>query len=238
MYFGAIVLYNLHAKILRMSLFTSNRKRLTLAFFLFIVPTFVVSTAFINTGGDDSMKIGQKMPLPTRKMECVDGTSQSLHQLMKENGLIVIFSCNTCPFVVGNDNFEGWEKQYNALYERAAGRNIGFVLVNSNEAKRDGADSMDEMKTHAKDANYKMPYAVDANSELANAMGAKTTPHVFVFNASNKLIYKGSIDNTWDSKRKEVKTYLHNVMDHLDEGKKLKENSTSPKGCSIKRIKV
>lgn len=221
-----------------MSLFTSNRKRFTLILFLFVIPTFMLCSAFINSGGDDSLKIGKKMPLPNRAMPGVDGSAHSLDELMKENGLIVIFSCNTCPFVVGNDDFEGWEKQYNALNKIATEKKIGFILVNSNEAKRDGADSMDEMKSHASEANYQMPYVVDPNSELANAVGAKTTPHVFVFNAGRKLIYKGSIDNTWDSKRTEEENYLNDVMNYLEEGGKLKENSTLPRGCSIKRVKA
>jgi hypothetical protein len=221
-----------------MSLITSNRKRFALVFVVLSIPTFLLSTAFISVGGDDGLKIGKNMPLSERLMAGIDGQDHSLDQFVKENGLIVIFSCNTCPFVVGNDNFEGWEKQYNALYERASVRNIGLVLINSNEAKRDGDDSMKEMISHAKEAGYKMPYVVDEKSELADALGAKTTPHVFAFSADKKLIYKGSIDNTWDSKRTEVETYLYHAMDNLDGGKKLKENSTTPRGCSIKRVKV
>ena len=58
----------------------------------------------------------------------------------KENGVIVVFSCNTCPFVVGSSYFPGWENQYNALHSLAQNNDLGFVLINSNEAKRDGVD--------------------------------------------------------------------------------------------------
>src|SRR5690606_32918158 len=98
-------------------------------------------------------------------------------------------------------------------------------------------DSFEAMKAHAKNAGYKMPYLVDENSELADAYGAKTTPHVFVINAQNELVYKGSIDNLWDTKRLELEPYLYNVMDHLSTKKELKNNDTPPRGCSIKRIK-
>ncbi len=221
-----------------MSLLSRNQQRLGLAFLLFAIPTFFITTAFIKTGGDDGLKLGNKLPMPTRKMDGIDGTSKSLSDFKKENGLIVVFSCNTCPFVVGGENFEGWEKQYAALYNRAQKGNIGFVLVNSNEAKRDGVDSMNEMIQHAKNAGYEMPYVVDTDSELANAMGAKTTPHVYAFDEKDKLIYKGSIDNSWDSKRSKDEDYLYQVMDYLDGGKKFKENSTPPRGCSIKRVKA
>ena len=68
-------------------------------------------------------------------------SSSSLKDIKKENGLIVIFSCNTCPFVVGTEDFPGWENQYNPLYNMALKANIGFVLVNSNQGKRAGVDS-------------------------------------------------------------------------------------------------
>lgn len=77
---------------------------------------------------------------------------------------------------------------------------------------------------------------MDVNSELANAYGAKTTPHVYVVNNQNELIYRGSIDNLWDTKRAELETYLYDVMDHLSDKKELKNNDTPPRGCSIKRL--
>lgn len=188
------------------------------------------------SSGDD-LKIGKTMPLSEVKMTGVDGTESNLSSHIDENGVVVIFSCNTCPFVVGNDGFEGWEKQYNTLYRIAKERKIGFVLVNSNEAKRDGDDSLDEMIKHAKAESYLMPYLVDKDSKLANAFGAKTTPHVFVFNKKKELTYKGSIDNIWDSKRVETIPYLENAMSALIDKTELTENSTPPRGCSIKRTK-
>ena len=71
-------------------------------------------------------------------------------------------------FVVGNEDFEGWEKQYNDLYDAAEKNGLGLVLINSNEAKRDGDDSLEEMKLHAAKVNYKMPYLVDENSKLSD----------------------------------------------------------------------
>ena len=221
-----------------MSVFTSSGKRLMFVAITLFIPTLFISTAFISLKSDEGLKIGKTMPLGDRPMKGVDGHNYSLESLMKENGLIVIFSCNTCPFVVGGENFGGWEKQYNTLYDEATANSIGFVLVNSNEAKRDGVDSFDEMTLHANASEYKMPYIVDAKSELADALGAKTTPHVFVFNNAKKLIYKGSIDNSWDSKRTVDQAYLNDVIKSLKKGEKVKENSTPPRGCSIKRVKI
>ena len=128
--------------------------------------------------------IGEKSPMITAPMMGIDGQANTLLDLKGDNGLLVIFSCNTCPFVVGNGaKTEGWEGRYNGLAELAESLNIGMVLVNSNEAKRDGDDSFTEMKNHAKEAGYTMPYLVDEGSKLANACGARTTPHVYLYNS-------------------------------------------------------
>lgn len=182
------------------------------------------------------LKIKQQAPLVDVKMKNTQGGEMSLTEAKKENGLIVVFSCNTCPFVVGTPDFPGWERQYNSLFEAAAKKNIGFVIVNANEGKRTGADSFDEMIKHAKEQNYLAPYLMDEKSQLANAFGAKTTPHVYYFNSEMKLVYMGSIDNIWDNKREKDEPYLLNAMQAQSENHKIKTASTPPKGCSIKRV--
>ena len=203
---------------------------------LIIVPTMLLFQSSQLKGGKD-LKIGKKAPMTSTNLTGVDGNSYNLDKLTQENGLIVIFSCNTCPFVVGSDGFEGWERQYNEIYKTAQENDMGVVLVNSNEAKRTGVDSPVEMKKRAEDNEYKMPYIVDTDSKLADAFGAKTTPHAFILDKDKKLVYKGSIDNSWDTKKTELTTYLYNAIANLAEGKTIEENSTAPRGCSIKRTK-
>ena len=67
----------------------------------------------------DSGIIGETAPMIDSEMQSIDELNYSLKSLAKENGTLVIFSCNTCPFVVGNEDFEGWEKQYNDLSKKA-----------------------------------------------------------------------------------------------------------------------
>jgi peroxiredoxin len=203
---------------------------------LIMVPTMLLFQSSQVKGGKD-LKIGKKAPMTSTSLTGVDGNSYNLDELTQENGLIVIFSCNTCPFVVGSDGFEGWEKQYNDIYKTAKENNMGVVLINSNEAKRTGVDSQDEMKKHAEDNGYTMPYVVDTDSKLADAFGAKTTPHAFILDKDKKLVYEGSIDNSWDTKKTELTTYLYNAISNIAEGKAIEENSTAPRGCSIKRTK-
>ena len=193
---------------------------------------FFVSALSLNA----QMKIGDKALMLDDQLQSTKGETTSLSDSKKENGLLVIFSCNTCPFVVGTEDFPGWERQYNALFDLADSLNIGMILVNSNEGKRQGADSYDEMLKQAEEQQYKMSYLVDVNSNMANIFGAKTTPHVFLLNANMELVYMGSIDNIWDKERKADVPYLTNALKELASHKKIKTSITAPKGCGIKRI--
>lgn len=205
--------------------------------FLVLVPTFFfICSSFVSSNkGNKGLKVGKKAPMSDVKLQDIDNSMKSLNELKLDNGLLVVFSCNTCPFVVGNDHFAGWEVQYNELNALALDKKVGMVLINSNEAKRVNEDSFEAMKLHATQKGYTMPYLVDTDSKMADAFGAKTTPHVYLFDKNMKLVYTGSIDNTWDTKRTEESSYLKNALETLSKGEKIKEKETTPRGCSIKR---
>jgi hypothetical protein len=113
--------------------------------------------------------------------------------------------------------------------------NIGFVLVNSNEMKRKDEDSYEAMKAHAAEQKYDGYYTVDKNAEVANAFGAKTTPHVFLFDQYNKLVYKGAIDDNYENAAAVKEHYLMDAISNMVEGKKIDPGTTKPVGCSVKR---
>jgi peroxiredoxin len=185
--------------------------------------------------GPKPLKVGKTAPLQDYAMNGIDGSSATLKSLKGDKGLLVVFSCNTCPFVVGAEKFPGWEVQYNPIHDLALSNGVKMVLINSNEAKRGGDDAMDAMKKRAEEKGYTMPYLVDTDSKLADAFGARTTPHVYLFDSGMKLVYTGSIDNTWDSKRTEDIPHLKNALTSLGKGEKIKAHTTDPRGCSIKR---
>jgi peroxiredoxin len=216
---------------------TFSKRNFTKAILLvaFALPTLTFFQSSQIKSEIKELKVGKKAPKTTLGLEGIDGKTYNIDNLTKENGLIVIFSCNTCPFVVGSDNFDGWEKQYNDIHKIAKENNMGMVLINSNAAKRDGVDSKEEMKSHSEAQDYTMPYVVDSKSVLADAFGAKTTPHAFILDKDKKLVYKGSIDNSWDTKKTELETYLYEAIDDLVAGNKIENNNTTARGCSIKR---
>lgn len=178
----------------------------------------------------EPIAIGSKAPKDDVKMEDISGKKLSLADIRKEKGLLVIFSCNTCPFVLT------WETRYPGLGELCEKNNIGMVLINSNEARRGGVDSMEEMKKHAEEKKYNCPYVVDQNSVVANAFGAKTTPHVFLFDGKMKLVYRGAIDDTQGKEVEPKELYLRNAIEKLSLGKKINPEVTKSVGCSIKRV--
>ena len=92
------------------------------------------------------------------------------------------------------------------------------------------------MKNKARDMGYLAPYVVDEESKLANAFGARTTPHVFLFNADLELIYTGAIDDNVDSSEEVENHYLIDAIERHSAGKRIRKNTTAPLGCSIKRV--
>jgi len=181
------------------------------------------------------IKIGSKAPRSDVKMTDVSGASYSLSDLTKENGLLVVFSCNTCPFVLG------WEDRYSKIAEKCVEGKIGMVAVNSNHAKRIGDsmdDSMQAMIKHAKEKGYTFQYVLDEKSELAIAFGATKTPQIFLFDGELNLIYTGAIDDNMKDASKVKNHYLFEALSNKANNKKIDPNTTQALGCSIKRVKV
>ncbi len=179
--------------------------------------------------------IGAPMPAADKVMKNVMGGDKSLSGIKGENGTLVVFSCNTCPFVVGSDGSAGWEGRYPELGNFCRTNKIGFALVNSNAAKREAGDSFADMQAHYKEKGYNMHYLLDENSEVADAFAARTTPHVFLFNKDGKLVYKGAIDDNVDDPKAVTKHYLTDAITAMVAGKAIDPATTKNLGCSIKR---
>ncbi len=198
---------------------------------LLVCTVFVVASNGLWAQQNKSLAIGESIPMQNELMMDVSDEKMSLKEVTTEQGLLVIFSCNTCPFVVM------WEDRYAQLEEKCAETGLGMVYINSNQAKRDRDDSVEAMKAHAKKMDYSYPYLIDENSALANAFGAKTTPHIYLFNKDNELVYKGAIDDNYKNIEAVKEPYLLNAIDELLAGKKISLAETKAVGCSIKRVK-
>lgn len=197
-------------------------------FFVFLA-LFSISVYAIDGDGKGKLAVGDEAVLTEVKMMDVSGERISLGDVKKENGVVVLFSCNTCPFVVQ------WEDRFPGIKAWADKNNVGMVVVNSNHQKRSGDDSFEAMKEHATEKGYNFYYALDENSLLANAFGGQTTPHAFLFDGDLELAYKGAIDDSYKSAEEVNKAYLKDAISNLGNGEKVVLAETKPVGCSIKR---
>jgi len=176
------------------------------------------------------LPIGADVPKADKEMKDISGKKVTLKDAKKKNGLLVMFSCNTCPYVVKN------QQRTKEISAYALKNDIGVVLVNSNEAQRDSDDSFEAMKQYAKDQGYDWYYVVDEKSELADAFGANRTPENFLFNKDGKLVYHGAIDDNPDESgvtRKHLKEAIVEMMN----GKEITTKTSKSVGCTIKRAK-
>lgn len=183
----------------------------------------------VTTTATEGLKIGDKAPKSTEKLQDISGKTVTLKETAQANGLLVIFSCNTCPFVVATQD------RYREIQAICKEKNIGIIAINSNEAQRGADDSVEAMKKFAADNGYEFPYVVDENSVFADAFGATKTPDIFLFDKDLKLVYKGSIDNNHRDPTAITDTYLKNAIGNLVNGQPINPNETKAVGCTIKR---
>lgn len=177
-------------------------------------------------GGE--LEIGSAMPLMDHQLADISGNTMTLADAKGDAGTLVVFSCNTCPWVIR------WEDRYVTLANTYVPKGIGMIAVNSNAARFGSEDSLEEMVEHAKNNGYNFPYAQDPESELASAFGATKTPHIYLFNADDKLVYLGAIDDNAKNAKKVEVPFLANAIDALLAGNPINPQTTKALGCSIK----
>jgi thioredoxin-related protein len=182
------------------------------------------------TLSEGTLPIGAALPKADAKLVDVSGKEITLKSALKENGLLVMFSCNTCPVVIRN---QGRTK---AICQYALSKKVGVVVLNSNEANRTDDESLAAMKKYAEAQTYSWYYAVDKNSELADAFGANRTPECFLFDKNGKLVYHGAIDDNPNSEAGVNRLHLKEAVNELVSGKNVSIKETRSVGCNIKRL--
>lgn len=193
---------------------------------LFLSGSLLLSLASFAQNG---LAIGSGLPKATIKMKDVSGKLISLNDAKQTNGLLVMFSCNTCPYVIKN------QQRTRDICEYALNKQLGVIILNANEGNRSGDDSFASMKEYAKNQNYKWFYAVDSNNDLADAFGANRTPECFLFDKSGKLVYHGAIDDNPGDGTNVSRQHLHEAIDETLAGKPVTVKESRSVGCTIKR---
>jgi thioredoxin-related protein len=191
----------------------------------------VLALAFAFNPISDPLPIGAAMPNPDLKMKDVSGKEVSLNSSKLKNGLLVMFSCNTCPYVIKN------QSRTMEVSKHALANEVGVVILNSNEAYRGNEDSYDAMKEYAAEQKYNWYYLVDQNHIMADAFGANRTPECFLFDKDGKLVYHGAIDDNPNDASAVNRKHLVEAINELKSGKEIAVKESRSVGCTIKRLK-
>ncbi len=197
---------------------------------LLFIAAIAVGGAAYAQNNIQSIDIGSNLPMPDAAMKSTDGKTVTLSKAATKQGLLVMFSCNTCPYVIKS------QARTKEAIDYATSHNIGMVIINSNEAQRDKEDSYNAMATYAKKQGYKVPYVVDDKSKVADAFGATRTPEVFLFDGIGKLVYKGAMEDNPSNPAESKELFLKAAIDNMLAGKPADPNSTKSIGCTIKRM--
>ena len=189
-----------------------------------------LALSFSYNKGLLSLNIGSIIPMADTKMKDISGKEISIKDASQKNGVLVMFSCNTCPYVIRN------QSRTKAIAAFARQNQIGMILLNSNEAERGGDDSFSSMQAYAKQQGYDFFYAVDTNSKLADAFGATRTPEVYLFDAKGILQYKGAIDDNPVDVNSVKRVHVKEAISEMVNGKTVSVKESRSMGCGIKRV--
>lgn len=183
----------------------------------------------ITNSGPETLKPGNSMPV-FENLPGVDGRSYSSSFFADSPVLVVVFTCNHCPYA------QAYEDRLVALAREYGAKGVAFIAINPNDTKGYPEDDMAHMKKRAADKKFPFPYVRDDSQSVARAFGAVCTPHVFVFDKSRKLVYEGLIDDNWRDASAVRSHDLRNALDDLLTGRAVRVSQANPMGCSIKWI--
>ena len=176
-----------------------------------------------------TLPIGADMPKAEVKMKDVGGSLVSLKEARTGSGLLVMFSCNTCPYVIKN------QARTKAICSFAKEKGLGVIVLNANEGGRSNGESLADMQAYAKQQQYNWYYALDSDNELADAFGATRTPECFLFDKNSKLVYHGAIDDSPADITEVKRNHLRQAITELTDGHDISVKESRSVGCSIRR---
>ncbi len=168
-------------------------------------------------------------PHPTfENLPATDGKTYSLTDLADAKTLVIFFTCNHCPYVVGSDEVT------RRTAEKFADQGVEFVGINANSSHVHPEDNFEGMVKRMGAHNFPWTYLRDENQDVARAYGALRTPHFYVFDHDRKLVYTGrGVDNPKDTSKMTVNDLENALEDHLA-GRPLRQPLTNPIGCNVK----
>ena len=157
----------------------------------------------------------------------VDGRQHSLDQYADKPVLVVVFTCNHCPYA------QAWEGRLIQLQRDYTDRGVAFVAINANDPVKYPGDNFEAMQERARAYEYPYPYLQDQPQTTARAYGAERTPEVFVFDAARRLVYHGAPDDNREAEQV-GQHYLRDAIEAALAGQPAPMAETPAVGCTIK----
>lgn len=194
-----------------------------------IAITLFTLTAFWANIHAQGYKVGDKAT--DFSLENIDGNMVSLSDYKDAKGFIVIFTCNTCPYAVA------YEDRIEALNKLYAPKGYPVIAIMPNNTEVKPGDSMEAMKTRAKEKGFTFPYVMDKGQKIYPQYGATKTPHVFILEKTeqgNVVKYIGAIDDNYQDANAVKVKYVEDAVEALLENKDVAIKETRAIGCSIK----
>jgi peroxiredoxin len=174
---------------------------------------------------EESLKIGDKAP-EWAALPGTDGKLYSLADFKEKDVLVVVFTCNSCPYANDYD-----ERLISFVKEHAGPESkTALIAINPNKVKE---DLPEEMKKRAEKLGYNFPYVWDESQQVARDHAANYTPEFYVFDAERKLMYRGAFDDNTNPARAK-KHYVVDAVTALLAGGVPKEQETSAVGCAVR----
>lgn len=201
----------------------------TLKTFFLLTAVVFLTTAFTKDTDNNGYEVGD---IATDfKLKNIDGEMVSLSDYDEAKGFIVIFTCNTCPYVVK------YEDRIIDLDKKYAEKGFPVIAIMPNNTDVKPGDSFDSMQARAKSKGFTFPYLIDEGQKIYPQYGATKTPHVYLLEKTkegNVVKYIGAIDDNYQDAAAVNTKYVEDAVDALLEGKEIKEKNTRAIGCSIK----
>lgn len=161
-------------------------------------------------------------------LPATDGKSYSLESFITSPVLVIFFTCNHCPYVIGSDEIT----RQTALKFKDQG--VQFIAINSNSKETYPTDSFEHMVARMEEQQFPWIYLYDESQEVAKAYGALRTPHFYLFDKNRKLVYSGrGVDSPRNTSKMKVND-LENALQEYLSGRPVSKPLTNPIGCNVK----
>ena len=173
-----------------------------------------------------TLRIGDKAP--DFEVPATDGKTYRLADFAGAKALVVFFTCNHCPYVLGSDEVT------RATVDRFKGEGVAFIGINSNSETTHPTDDFTHMVERMKANNFPWVYARDKSQAVARAYGALRTPHFYVFDRDRRLVYTGrGMDNPRNPAQSTVND-LDRALEDVVAARPVRTPLTNPIGCNVK----